>query len=85
MTSKHALGFKKVRGWALIIICGLVAAFLGFFSVASVWIGFIHTDQVGFWVPILAGTLCLGLVFWLVFRIAKRILGDLDEEDVVNF
>lgn len=84
MIPKQSLGFKKVWVWVLIIVCGLAAACLGFFSVASVWIGFSHTDQVGFWVPILAGTLCFGLVFWLLFRIAKRVLGELEEDDVVN-
>jgi hypothetical protein len=84
MIPEDSLGFKKVWVWILIIVCGLAAACLGFFSVASVMIGFRHTDQVGFWVPILAGTACFGLVFWLLFRIAKRILGELEEDDVVN-
>jgi hypothetical protein len=84
MSPQQASGLKKAWVWVLVVLCALVAAFLGFFFVASVWIGFNHTDQAGFWVPILAGTLCFGLVFWLLFRIAKRILGELEEEDVIN-
>jgi hypothetical protein len=84
MIPKQSLGLKKIWLWVIIIACSLVAAFLGFFSAASIWIGFSHTDQDGFWVPILAGTLCFGLVFWLLHLIAKRILGEMEEDDVVN-
>jgi uncharacterized membrane protein HdeD (DUF308 family) len=84
MTPKKPLGLKRIWLWVIIIACSLVAAILGFFSAVSIWIGFSHTDQNGFWVPILAGTLCFVLVFWLLNQIATRILGEMEEDDVVN-
>ena len=76
--------FRKIWLWVLIIACALVAACLSFFSIVSVLMGIRHAHQAGFWVPILGGTLSFGFVLWLFLRIARGILNEMKEDDLVE-
>jgi hypothetical protein len=76
--------WRKIWLWTLIIACGLVAACVGFFSIVSIWIGIKHTQQAGFWVPLLSGIVSFAIVCWLFLWVKKYILRQIKEEDLVN-
>ena len=83
MIGKEPVSLKKICLWCLIVIFGIVAACLVFVSAISVWAGFVHMQQTGFWVPILGGALLLILAVFLFARATKRILSYMKEEDVL--
>jgi hypothetical protein len=84
MNSEHPFPAKKIWLWCLIVLCGLLTAYLGFVSLVSVWVGLGHMHQAGFWVPVLAGTLSLMGIFWLYFRLARYLFRHMREENIVN-
>ena len=84
MTLKEGWTPKKMGLWALIALCGLVAVYLGFISLISVWVGLAHTHQACFWVPVLSGFLLLVFSFWAFFRLTRRIMTHMREETSVN-
>jgi hypothetical protein len=84
MISGEPLSFKKIWLWSLIIALGLIAAYIGFLSLVSIWIGLDHAHQAGFWVPVLVGTSFLMTIFYFFLRITRNILRHMKEEDVVN-
>lgn len=84
MISGEPLSFKKIWLWSLIIALGLIAAYIGFLSLVSIWIGLDHAHQAGFWVPVLVGTSFLMTIFYFFLRITRNILRYMKEEDVVN-
>jgi TRAP-type C4-dicarboxylate transport system permease small subunit len=75
---------KKICLWSLVIVCGIVAACFSFIFIVSVWTGLANTHQSGFWVPIFVGASLLTVVFCVFFRVIKRILKQMKEENVVN-
>ena len=60
--------------WVLLVCSALVAAYLVFLGVISISVGLQHTDQEGSWMPLLAGGLCILVVLWLLFRVARSLL-----------
>ena len=83
MIEKEPVSVKRICLWCLIVVFGIVAVCLLFISAASIQAGFVYRQQTGFWVPILGGTLLLGLVVILFVRATKRILSYMKEEDVL--
>jgi hypothetical protein len=75
---------RKIWLWGLIIACGLVAACIAFVSIVSIWVGIDHPYQSGSWVPILAGTLSFTITAWIFLAVTKRILRQIEEEDMGN-
>jgi hypothetical protein len=84
MISGEPVSLKKIWLWFLIIVLGLISAYIGFLSLVSVWIGLDHAHQAGFWVPVLVGTSFLMTIFYFFLRITRHILKYMKEEDVVN-
>ena len=66
MIHEEPLPFKTVFAWCFIILCGLIAAYLAFLSLISVWVGVTHIYRAGSWVPILVGIILLCVVLWLL-------------------
>lgn len=60
--------------WVLLVCSALVAAYLLFLGVISISVGLQHADQEGSWMPMLAGGLCILVVLWLLFRVARSLL-----------
>jgi hypothetical protein len=84
MNSRDSISFRLIWLWFLILLSGLVTAYLGFVALVSVWVGVAHLNQPGCWVPILAGLfLFIGLCSFFL-RILKRLLGRLRNQAVVN-
>lgn len=76
---------KKLLRWLLLILYTMVASYLGFIFLVSVWTGFKHIRQYGFWVPVLAGMISFIFVLFLFIRITKPLLGQLKQKDLFNF
>ena len=70
--------------WVLLVFSALVAAYLVFLGVISVSVGLQHTDQEGSWMPLLAGGLCILVVLWLLFRVARSLLQTLRKPESLN-
>ena len=77
---KEPVAIKKICLWCLIITLGIVVSCMVFISIVSIWAGFVHIQQTGFWVPILGGGLLLILVLFLYIRATKCILFHIKEE-----
>lgn len=80
MITSDTIPLKKAFLWSLILLCSLIAAYLAFISLFSVWIGIEHMQQAGFWVPVLAGTLSLVVVLWLFISATKRIMARIKKQ-----
>jgi uncharacterized membrane protein HdeD (DUF308 family) len=70
--------------WVLLVCSALVAAYLVFLGVISISVGLQHTDQEGSWMPLLAGGLCILIVLWLLFRVARSLLQTLRKAESLN-
>ena len=70
--------------WVLLVFSALVAAYLVFLGVISISVGLQHTDQEGSWVPLLLGGLCILVVLWLLFRVARSLLQTLRKAESLN-
>ena len=54
-----------MSGLALIAACGI------FIGILSIRMGVHHADKDAFWVPILAGGLCILFFSWMFYRFAR--------------
>jgi len=70
--------------WVLLVFFALVSAYLVFLGVISISVGLQHTDQEGSWMPVLTGSLCILVVLWLLFRVARSLLRSLSKTDTLN-
>jgi hypothetical protein len=84
MKPRQPIPLKRIGLHCVLISCCLLAVYLSFISLISVWVGLGYTSQSGFWVPILAGGISLILVLWALLRIVRHLLIQMKEHDVVN-
>jgi uncharacterized membrane protein HdeD (DUF308 family) len=70
--------------WVLLGCSALVAAYLVFLGVISISVGLQHTRQEGSWMPLLAGGLCIPVVLWLLFRVARSLFRTLRKVESLN-
>jgi uncharacterized membrane protein HdeD (DUF308 family) len=70
--------------WVLLIFSALLSAYLVFLGFVSISVGLQHTDQDGSWMPVLAGSLFILLVLWLLFRVARAVLQSLRKTESLN-
>jgi uncharacterized membrane protein HdeD (DUF308 family) len=70
--------------WVLLVFSVLASAYAVFLGVISISVGLEHTDQSGSWMPVLAGSLCILVVLWLLFRVTRYLLQALREADTLN-
>ena len=65
---------KTFTLWILILVSGAAAAYLGLIALFTIGVGFGHTHQQGFWVPILTGCVSLIIIFFLLFKVLRALL-----------
>jgi uncharacterized membrane protein HdeD (DUF308 family) len=70
--------------WVLLVFSALVSAYLVFLGVISISVGLQHTDEEGSWMPVLAGSLCILVVLWILFRVARSLVQTLRKGDSLN-
>ncbi|MDY6880103.1 MAG: hypothetical protein V2J25_01305 [Desulfatiglans sp.] len=75
---------KKIWLWSAVIICSLGAIYLGLFAFVSLSIGFSHTEQSGFWVPLVAGILSLIALFLFFLFIVRHIISHIRDDDLLG-
>jgi len=83
MTMQYSVPFKDICLWSLIIACGMIAAYLCFISLVSIWIGISHIHQAGWWIPVVAGTSFLIAVFLAFLRTGKNIASHIKQKDAL--
>jgi hypothetical protein len=71
MTGGDSFSLKKLSLWLAILGFSLVTAYIILVAVVSINAGLHHPEKDGFWVPILAGGLCILITTWLFFRLAR--------------
>ncbi|MCD6305440.1 MAG: hypothetical protein J7M32_04035 [Deltaproteobacteria bacterium] len=84
MTSKEWKPLKTAGVWTCIILAGLVAACISFFSIVSIWQGFTHMQQRGSWVPIVGGAFVLGLAGCLYVRWIRALHGIITSKELID-
>jgi uncharacterized membrane protein HdeD (DUF308 family) len=70
--------------WVLLVISVLVSAYLVFLGVISISVGLQHTEETGSWMPVLAGSLCVLAVLWILFRVARSLVQALRKTDSLD-
>ena len=73
---------KNFGIWLLVIGVGLILSALLFCSVISIYIGFGHSAEKGFWVPILVGILMFAGSSWLSWNLIKYFFRELRPKDI---
>ena len=70
--------------WVLLVFSALVSAYLVFLGVVSISVGLQHTDEEGSWMPVLAGSLCILVVVWILFRVVRSLVQTLRKAENLN-
>jgi uncharacterized membrane protein HdeD (DUF308 family) len=70
--------------WVLLAFSALVSAYLVFLGVISISVGLQHTEQEGSWMPVLAGSLCILAVLWILFRVTRSLVHALRKTDSLD-
>jgi len=68
----------------LIACAGLLSAAALFIAATSLWVGFLHHEREGFWVPILAGGLLAVLAVWLFIHLLGALLKAAKRSDILR-
>ena len=84
MIPHEPLPWKNLGLWSLLLLCVLLAAYMLFAAIVSIWVGLSQVEQDGFWMPILAGFLTMILVLWPFLRLSRFILNSMKEKDTIN-
>jgi hypothetical protein len=71
MSGSESLSVKKLGLWLAILGFGLLTAYVILIGLVSMSTGLHHPEKDGFWVPILAGGLCILIMTWLFFRFTR--------------
>ena len=84
MTDTEAFPLKNMSLWFVIACCGMVTAYLVFIGIISVWVGFHHFDQDGFWIPIMGGMIVIFLLLGFFFRLTRYISAKIKGKENTN-
>jgi uncharacterized membrane protein HdeD (DUF308 family) len=71
MTDRESFSPKKLSVLLAILGCGLITAYVIFIGVISIRVGVRHLEKDGFWMPILAGGLCILFILFLFSRFTR--------------
>jgi hypothetical protein len=84
MMSREPFPFKKTAFKALILFAAVLLADALFVAAISLWIGFIHHDHQGYWMPLFTGGLLAVLAVWLFIRFFAVILRVMRRSDLLS-
>lgn len=84
MIQKEPLPLKNIICRILLFCCALIAAYVCFISLISVWIGLNHTQQDGFWIPVATGAFFIIATLCLFLRLMKFVLNQMKEKEYME-
>ena len=84
MTSREPILFKKIWLWLAFVACAVLAVYIAFVSLISVWVGIDHAREDGFWVPILIGVLILVGIGSVFFRLSRNIFSHMKDDQLIR-
>ena len=70
--------------YVLLVCSALVTAYVVFLGAVSISVGLHHMDQDGSWMPVVTGILCILVVLWFLFRVARSVFQALTRNDTLN-
>ncbi|RPI79367.1 MAG: hypothetical protein EHM45_03165 [Desulfobacteraceae bacterium] len=73
---------KNFGIWILVVSVGLILSALLFCSIISIYVGFGHSVEKGFWMPILVGILMFTGSSWLSWNLIKFFFSELRSKDI---
>ena len=83
MTAQQPWPLKSLGLYFLLLLGGLLSAYVSFLGVISIWVGVRHAQQDGFWMPILVGALCIIATSLLFARLARFVRTQMKERDII--
>jgi hypothetical protein len=69
---------------SLIVLFGIIIAYIIFIGLISINVGFTHLQQGGFWVPILAGFISIGVCLWLFISFWRVVIDRMKDKDIID-
>ena len=84
MNTYGPLPLKSVGLYVLLIFGGLLSAYISFVGLISIWVGLRHSQQDGFWMPILVGALFILIIAMFFFRLTHFIKDQMREKDIIE-
>lgn len=81
---RQGRSLRKTFLAGMIVLCFLLAGSLCLLAIVSIWIGLHSFPQRGFWVPVLAGSICFLLVLWALVRLTRFLRSQMAEDGIVN-
>jgi hypothetical protein len=78
------LPLKNVGLYILLIVGGLLSAYISFVALISIWIGLRHSQQDGFWMPILVGALFIIITVLFFARFVHFFRNQMREKDIID-
>jgi hypothetical protein len=78
------LPLKNVGLYILLIFGGLLSAYITFVGLISIWIGLRHSQQDGFWMPILLGALFIITIVLFFARLTNFVRNQMREKDIIE-
>lgn len=84
MFRREPFPVKKIFLWFMVFLLGLAVSFLILISVVSIRFGLSHTDQEGFFIPILAGGFSIVLCLFLYICFIRFIINQVREKDIIR-
>lgn len=84
MTAVGPLPLKNIGLYILLIFGGLLSAYISFVGLISIWVGLRHSQQDGFWMPILVGALFIIIIALFFARLTKFIRSQMKEKDIIE-
>ena len=70
--------------WVLLVLSVVVSAYLVFLGVISISVGLQHTEEDASWVPVLAGSVYILAVLWILFRVIRSLVHALRKPNSLN-
>jgi hypothetical protein len=84
MIARGPRPLKRLFIKALILSASLLLADALFVATVSLWIGFVHHERQGYWMPLFTGGLLAVLALWLFIRFLRISLRAMKRSDLLS-
>jgi len=84
MNALGPLPLKNIGLYILLIFGSLISAYISFVGLISIWVGLRHSQQDGFWMPIMVGALFIIIIALFFARLTNFIRNQMKEKDIIE-